>query len=97
MSYRLTHRAQRDVEAIGVFVAQDSRKAAAHLLRRLSERWNLLSHQPYSGAPRDDLLSGIRSVAVGEYLSFYRLDDRDVVILRVLHGRRAIGGEDFSD
>jgi hypothetical protein len=33
----------------------------------------------------------------GEYLSFYRLDGRDVVILRMLHGRRAIGGEDFSD
>ena len=58
--------------------------------------WELLASQPSSGALRDDILPDIRNVVVGEYLSFYRIEGRDVLILRVLHGRRAISEEDFA-
>ena len=43
------------------------------------------------GRARDeDLRPGLRSFPVGEYVIIYRIHDEDVLILRVLHGRRNI-------
>lgn len=42
-------------------------------------------------------LAGLRHVVVGEFLTFYRLEGEDVVILRVLHGRRDISADDFGE
>lgn len=62
----------------------------------MAERWELLATQPYSGAERADLLPDLRHVVVGEYVTFYRVEGPDVLILRVLHGRRNITGDDLS-
>ncbi|AZO12202.1 MULTISPECIES: type II toxin-antitoxin system RelE/ParE family toxin [unclassified Mesorhizobium] len=48
---------------------------------------------PFSGFPRDDIAPGIRRIVLGEYLSFYRVSDSDIEIVRVLHGRRKIGAD----
>ncbi|WP_292365011.1 type II toxin-antitoxin system RelE/ParE family toxin [Mesorhizobium sp.] len=48
------------------------------------------------GAPRDDILPGIRHLVVGQYLTFYRIGDDAIEILRVLHGRRRIETEDMG-
>jgi toxin ParE1/3/4 len=49
-----------------------------------------LENWPLSGRTRSEILPGARSIAVGQYVVFYR-PDPDVRILRVVHGRR-----DFS-
>jgi toxin ParE1/3/4 len=38
----------------------------------------------------EDLRPGLRTFPVGEYVIFYRIEDEDVVILRVLRGSRNI-------
>jgi toxin ParE1/3/4 len=44
---------------------------------------------PNLGRARDeDLRPGLRSFPVGEYVILYRIEDEDVVILRVLRGSR---------
>ena len=42
------------------------------------------------GRSRDELAAGIRSLAVGKYVIYYRRVGRAVRILRILHGARDI-------
>ena len=44
-------------------------------------------------ATRDDLRPGLRSFAVGQYVIVYAVEDEDVEILHVLHGRQDIEGQ----
>ena len=96
MKYRLLPQALVDLEAIGDYVAAQNPNAAVRLVEVLQRRWELLTFHPWSGAPRDDILPGIRHLVVGEYLTFYRIDHSTIEILRVLHGRRNIGPEDLA-
>jgi len=45
---------------------------------------------PISAAPDEDLRPGLRSFPVGGYVIIYRVQDEDVLILRVLRGSRNI-------
>lgn len=97
MSILRTAEADEDLIEIWGYIGARNEVAADKLLDRLEQRWNALTEHPHLGRNCDDLAAGVRCLVEGDYLIFYRLDGRDVVILRVLHGRRAIGGEDFSD
>ena len=44
------------------------------------------------GRPRDDLRPGLRSFTVGDYVIIYTIENEDVEILHVLHGRQDIEG-----
>lgn len=59
MSYRLTPRAQADIEAIGDYLSLLNPNAAVRLMKRMVARWELLSTQPFSGSERADLLAGV--------------------------------------
>jgi toxin ParE1/3/4 len=96
MSYRLSGRALTDLASIVDYLSDFNPNAAHRLVDRLEERWELLATQPRSGASRPDLGSELREVIVGEYLSIYRLDDDEVEIVRVLHGRRDITSDDVA-
>ncbi|HMQ58284.1 MAG TPA: type II toxin-antitoxin system RelE/ParE family toxin [Rhizobiaceae bacterium] len=50
----------------------------------------LLAEHPLSGPARDDILIGIRQQVSGNYVTFYRVLDECLEIVRVLHGRRKI-------
>jgi toxin ParE1/3/4 len=51
----------------------------------------LLATYPHVGRRRDeDLLPGLRSFPVGEYVIIYRVEAEDVLILRVIRGSRDI-------
>lgn len=92
-----TARAEEDLIEIWSHIAFDSLAAADRLLDAIEARWQLLATQPRSGALRGDLGSDIRQVVVGKYLTFYRIDDQQVVILRVVHGKRGIDPDDMAD
>jgi toxin ParE1/3/4 len=64
-------------------------ETADRLIDSLTERFCLLGLHPFLGRTRDyDLRPGLRSFPVGEYVIFYRLQDEDVLMLRVLRGSR---------
>ncbi len=49
----------------------------------------MLSRHPYLGRRRDyDLRPGLRSLPVAGYVIIHRIEERDVIILHVFHGRR---------
>ncbi len=54
----------------------------------ITSRFFLLASHPHLGRCRDDLGVGSRSFAVGEYVIVYWVENSDVLILRVVHGRR---------
>jgi len=58
-------------------------------------RW--ITETGFTGQPRNELASGLRSVVYRERCIFYRIDSAQVRVVRVLHGRRDLGSQNFSD
>jgi toxin ParE1/3/4 len=91
MAHRVAPLAAADLEDIWLFVAQDSGSmdVAARLIDSITDRFFLLSDFPYAGRARDrDFGIGMRSFPVGEFVIVYLVEEKDVLILRVVHGRR---------
>jgi len=65
-------------------------ETAVRFVESLTTRFYLLARNPYIGRSRDDLRPGLRSFTVSKYVILYRIDDDDVLILRVLRGSRDI-------
>lgn len=93
MSYRLTPTAVADITAIADYVNERNPTAAIELVSGFIRRFEMLSRYPYSGVGRDDILPNIRHLVLGTYIAFYRVEDGDAVIVRVLHGRQDIGSD----
>jgi len=93
MAHRVASRAADDLDDIWHYVANESGSidVANRLVDSIAERFFLLSNHPYLGRVRDnDFGAGSRSFPVGEYVIVYCVEDGDVLILRVAHGRRDI-------
>jgi len=90
MVHRLAPEAERDLDDIAYYVARETRRfdIAERLIESITRRFYLLASHPRIGRARDDLLAGARSFPVGNYVIVYDVDDEDVRILRVVHGRR---------
>jgi toxin ParE1/3/4 len=91
MPHRVAPRAEADLDEIWLYVAKESGsiEVSNRLTDILTDRFFVLAGFPYIGRSRDeDLGLGIRSSAVGEYVIVYRVENNDVLILRVVHGRR---------
>ena len=93
MGHRRTPQADSDLDDIWYYVASRSSSLdiADRLVDSITDRFFLLAEHPNIGRARDeDLRPGLRSFPVGEYLIIYRVEDSDVLILRVLRGSRNI-------
>jgi len=93
MKHRLSLLADSDLDDIWYYVASQSgsTEIADRLIGSITDRFFLLTSYPNLGRARDeDLRPGLRTFPVGEYVIFYRIEDEDVVILRVLRGSRNI-------
>ena len=90
MASRLTSKAKGDLSDIWSYVAEESGNfdIARREIGSILQRFDFLSSHPYAGRARNDLRTGMRSFPVGQYVIFYRLVLPDVLILRVMHGRR---------
>jgi toxin ParE1/3/4 len=91
MAHRVALRTETDLDDIWFYVAQESgsMETAARLIDSITERFLFLAGFPHAGRARDtDFGVGIRSFPVGEYVIVYSVEDPDVFILRVIHGKR---------
>lgn len=82
--------AEEDLIGIWSYVARENPAAADRLLDRIEQRWELTATQPRIGIARDDIGTDIRSIVIGEYLTFYRAIADGIEVMRILHGRREI-------
>ena len=95
MPHRVAPQAESDLDDIFDYVSRESGgiEIADRLIDSITGRFLLLARHPHIGRSRDDeLRPGLRSFAVGEYVIIYRVQNSDVLILRVLQGRRDIAG-----
>ena len=93
MDFRVAPQAESDLDEIWYFLATQSSSVdvADRVIDSITARFALLARQPYIGRRRDeDLRPGVRSFLVGDYVIAYRVDDDNVLILRVLRGSRDI-------
>jgi toxin ParE1/3/4 len=90
MAHRVSALAQADLDQIWdyLFTESGSTEIARRQILAIVERFILLSDHPHLGRPREDLRPGLRSFPVGDYVVVYSVKERDVMILRVVHGRR---------
>ena len=91
MAHRVAPRAAADLDEIWYYIAMESGSVdvANRLIDSITGRFVLLSGHPYLGRARDDDFGpGSRSFPVGEYVIVYCVEDENVLILRVAHGRR---------
>lgn len=93
MSHRVAPRAETDLNEIWLYVARDSGslEIANRLIDSITDRFFTLARFPHIGRSRDkDFRPGIRSLPVAGYVIVYCVEDEDVLILRVVHGRRQL-------
>ena len=89
MAHRVAPRAEADLDDIWLYVAKETARmdVATRLIDSITGRFSFLASFPYVGRD-EDLGAGSRSFAVGEYVIVYCIEGADVLILRVVHGRR---------
>jgi toxin ParE1/3/4 len=93
MGHRRTPEADADLDGIWYYVASKSGSVdiADRLIDSITDRFFLLANHPNVGRVRDeDLRLRLRSFPVGEFVIIYRIEDDEVVILRVLRDSRDI-------
>jgi toxin ParE1/3/4 len=91
MAHRLATRAEADLDDIWYYVAKESGsiEIANRLIDSITDRFSLLASFPHLGRARDDDFGvDSRSMAVGDYVIVYVVVAEDILILRVVHGRR---------
>src|SRR5438876_1798339 len=89
--------AQSDLSEIwDYYFTVAGRPAADVIVRRIVGACILLEEHPFSGRTRDEIRSGLRSIAVNPHVVFYRVGRETAEIIRVLDGRRDLD-EIFSE
>jgi toxin ParE1/3/4 len=88
MPYRLSPLAERDIDEIWFYVSEDASPTTAdRLIEDIIDRLDLLAEQPRMGRARPEFGPGVRSFVVENYVIYY-CQEGDVLIARILHGRR---------
>jgi len=78
-----------DLEEIWEFIAEDSADAADRVIEEIHQAISGLVPFPESGHVRSDLTSRpLRFRAVRDFLIAYAGDEKPLVVIGVLHGRR---------
>ncbi len=91
MAHRLSPEAEAELDEVWLYIAgHSSAETADRFIDRLTGAFLMLGVHPYAGRARDELRGGYRSFPVGEFLIFYRVEGRSVLILRVVHGHRDV-------
>jgi toxin ParE1/3/4 len=85
--FRLTQPAIQDIEQIADYLANRSGLTQAEkFLAKLNTKFSYLTQFPNIGRQRNEILPGIRSLAVETYLILYMPIGQDIEIFRVVNG-----------
>jgi antitoxin ParD1/3/4/toxin ParE1/3/4 len=85
--------AERDLEHIWDYIAEDNLDAADHWIEKLFAAFELLAQTPGIGHKREDLTDlSILFWPVGAYLILYRMQPEHIEIVAVTQGARDVPG-----
>jgi plasmid stabilization system protein ParE len=89
--YQLTPSAQRDVDGITDFIADDNVEAALRVHDALEEAFRHLAEMPAMGHTREDLTERpVKFWSVYSYLVVYDPASSPLTVVAVLHGARDV-------
>ena len=89
---RVSSEAAADLDDIWLYVAEKSSVALAdRQIDAIVGRFALLARMPRLGRPRPEIIPGLLSFPVANYVIYYTAHKPRVVVLRVLHGARDVG------
>lgn len=97
---RITRTAERDIEEIWSFIAQDSPEEASRFIRRLESQIATLERFPERCPliPENESLgTRYRHLLYGSYRSVFRLRGKTVYVLRIIHGARLLDTSAFEN
>ena len=84
--YQFTAKAERDLESITDYTAQEWGASQANTyLDGLESRAQLLAENPDLGTARETVFEGLLSFPYESHILYYKKHARDIVIVRVLH------------
>lgn len=87
--FRLTKPAVRDIEQIADYIARQSGlDRAENFLSTLDAKFAKIARFPNLGRQREEILPGLRSLPIENYLILYMPFGKDVEIFRVVSGYR---------
>jgi toxin ParE1/3/4 len=86
-------RADLDIHEIYEYLSQRSAAVADRTLARFSQRFSDLCEFPMLGPDRSELRRSLRGLVIDEHIAFYIVEADQIVIVRVLDGRRDIRRE----
>jgi len=88
-AFQLHPAAAQDITEIWEYIAQDSVPAAARVSEEILQSIRNLAVHPHQGHARPDLTSRpSRFRAVREYLIAYAPEEKPLLVVAVIHGRR---------
>ncbi len=80
--------AHLDVLELWLHIARHDVRAADRLVEEIEAKCDLLVQMPELGRRRDELLPGLRSLAVRGYVVIYRPEPGGIYVQRIIHGSR---------
>jgi toxin ParE1/3/4 len=84
-------RALADVQAIASYIAADSSSYASTVVRKIVASTRTLAKFPFSGRIVPEFADeNIREVFAYSYRVIYRIEQNDVVVAAVIHGKRLL-------
>ncbi len=92
-SVRLLSIAEQDLQELVSYIAAENVTAALALADRIEKNLLALSSHPFLGRiPNDEKLArlGYRMLVVENFLVFYKVKGKTVLVYRVIHGARDI-------
>ena len=87
-SYIISPQALQDLRQIAAFKEQYSFSAALRLVDKITQKMQTLANFPNMGKHRQELVIGLRSFPVEDYLIFYFPTAEGIEIARVVSGYR---------
>jgi toxin ParE1/3/4 len=89
-SVKKTPQGEEDLLEIWVYIARDNETAANRLFDRIESTCSTLAEHPRMGQDRSELMAGLFSFPVDNYVIYYRPIDGGIEMVRVLHGAREV-------
>ncbi|PZU98016.1 MAG: type II toxin-antitoxin system RelE/ParE family toxin [Pseudanabaena sp.] len=86
--FKISRQADRDLEDMWVYLAQNDSLAADLLLAKVLDKFPMLAKFPEMGRSRKELSEELRSFPVNPYIIFYKRIENYIEIVRILHQSR---------
>ena len=78
--------AERDLESIGDYIAEDNPLRAVTFIEEMRAQCEKIARAPQAYPARPELAEGLRSCPHGNYVIFFTATRTHLTVVRVLHG-----------